>query len=108
MDIDYSKRTRLYEGKAKIVSVLDENPEQVVMYFKDDATAFNAEKKSQFDGKGELNCWISDFLLQAMDDLGVRTHFIKKIGDREIVARKLKIIPININKKLSLMGILLK
>ena len=96
IDIDYSKRTQLYEGKAKIVSVLDENPEHVVMYFKDDATAFNAEKKSQFDGKGELNCWISDYLLQAMDNLGIRTHFIEKINEREIVARKLKIIPIEV------------
>ena len=88
----------LYEGKAKKIYSIEGQQfrNQVIMYFKDDATAFNAEKKSQFEGKGELNCWISDVLLRAMEHLGIPTHYEAKISDREIVAQHVKIIPIEV------------
>ena len=94
----YIAKDMLYEGKAKkIYSIQGQQfRNQCIMYFKDDATAFNAEKKSQFEGKGELNCWISDVLLRAMGHLGIPTHHIAKISDREIVAQHVKIVPIEV------------
>ena len=94
----YVKNNMLYEGKAKKIYSIEglQFRNQVIMYFKDDATAFNAEKKSEFDGKGELNCWISDVLLRAMEHLGIPTHYVEKISDREIVADHVAIIPIEV------------
>ena len=94
----YIAKDMLYEGKAKkIYSIQGQQfRNQCIMYFKDDATAFNAEKKSQFEGKGELNCWISDVLLRAMEHLGIPTHYVAKISDREIVAQHVKIVPIEV------------
>ena len=94
----YVKDKMLYEGKAKKIYSIEglQFRNQCIMYFKDDATAFNAEKKSQFEGKGELNCWISDVLLRAMEHLGIPTHYEAKISDREIVAQHVKIIPIEV------------
>ena len=94
----YIAKDMLYEGKAKkIYSIQGQQfRNQCIMYFKDDATAFNAEKKSQFEGKGELNCWISDVLLRAMEHLGIPTHYKEKISDREIVADLVKIVPIEV------------
>jgi len=94
----YVKNEMLYEGKAKKIYSIEglQFRNQVIMYFKDDATAFNAEKKSQFEGKGELNCWISDVLLRAMEHLGIPTHYKEKISDREIVTDFVKIVPIEV------------
>ena len=94
----YVKNEMLYEGKAKKIYSIEglQFRNQCIMYFKDDATAFNAEKKSQYEGKGELNCWISDVLLRAMEHLGIPTHYVAKISDREIVAQHVKIIPIEV------------
>ena len=94
----YIAKDMLYEGKAKKIYSIEglQFRNQCIMYFKDDATAFNAEKKSQFEGKGELNCWISDVLLRAMEHLGIPTHYKEKISDREIVAEHVKIIPIEV------------
>ena len=92
----YIKDKMLYEGKAKKIYSIKNFRNQCILYFKDDATAFNAEKKSQFEGKGERNCWISDVLLRAMGDLGVPTHHIEKISEREIVAHQVQIVPIEV------------
>ena len=94
----YVKNNMLYEGKAKKIYSVEglQFRNQIIMYFKDDATAFNAEKKSEFDGKGVLNCWISDVLLRAMEHLGIPTHYVEKISDREIVADHVTIIPIEV------------
>ena len=69
-----SRRKKIYEGKAK---VLYEGPEQgtLVQYFKDDATAFNAEKKDVIDGKGALNNRLSEYFMQGLNQIGVPTHF---------------------------------
>jgi phosphoribosylaminoimidazole-succinocarboxamide synthase len=96
--VKYIKDKLLYEGKAKKIYSIEGQQfrNQVIMYFKDDATAFNAEKKSEFAGKGELNCWISDVLLRAMEHLGIPTHYKEKISGREIVADHVKIVPIEV------------
>jgi phosphoribosylaminoimidazole-succinocarboxamide synthase len=94
----YVKDKMLYEGKAKKIYSIEGQQfrNQAIMYFKDDATAFNSEKKSQFEGKGELNCWISDVLLRAIQHLGVPGHFKEKISPREIVVDHVKVVPIEV------------
>ena len=90
-----ARRTMIYEGKAKI---LYEGPEPgtVVQYFKDDATAFNAEKKASIAGKGVLNNRISAHLMTKLEAIGIPTHFIKSINMREQLVRKVEIIPIEL------------
>ena len=75
---DMSRRKQIYEGKAKI---LYEGPEPgtLVQYFKDDATAFNAQKKAILDGKGVLNNRISEFVMLRLGEIGIPTHFIKRL-----------------------------
>ena len=85
----------IYEGKAKI---LYEGPEPgtVVQYFKDDATAFNAEKKAVIAGKGVLNNRISAHLMTKLEGMGIPTHFIKQINMREQLVREVEIIPLEV------------
>lgn len=83
----------LYEGKAKQVFATD-NPEQVIVRFKDDATAFNAQKKGQFDRKGELNNLITTLIFEYLNKKGIPTHFIKHINEREQLVKKVQIIPL--------------
>ena len=89
------RRTKIYEGKAKI---LYEGPEPgtLVQYFKDDATAFNAEKKDVIEGKGVLNNRLSEFFMNGLNDIGVPTHFIKRINMREQLIRNCEIIPLEV------------
>lgn len=86
---------KLYEGKAKI---LFEGPEPgtLIQYFKDDATAFNAEKKAVIDGKGALNNRLSEFFMQGLGQIGIPTHFIKRLNMREQLIRKVEIIPLEV------------
>ena len=88
-----SRRRRIYEGKAKI---LFEGPEPgtVIQYFKDDATAFNNKKKGVITGKGVLNNRISEYLMTRLAEIGVPTHFIKRLNMREQLVRQVEIIPI--------------
>lgn len=90
-----TKRQQLYEGKAKIIF---EGPEAgtLVQYFKDDATAFNAQKKDVIKGKGVLNNYISEHIMTAVGDLGIPNHFIARLNDREQLIRKLEIIPVEV------------
>ncbi|MEM6492337.1 MAG: phosphoribosylaminoimidazolesuccinocarboxamide synthase, partial [Pseudomonadota bacterium] len=90
-----SRRRRIYEGKAKI---LYEGPEPgtLVQYFKDDATAFNNEKKAVIDGKGVLNNRISEYLMTRLGDMGVPTHFVRRLNMREQLIREVEIIPIEV------------
>jgi phosphoribosylaminoimidazole-succinocarboxamide synthase len=89
------RRRRIYEGKAKI---LYEGPEPgtLVVHFKDDATAFNAEKKAVIEGKGVLNNRISEFIFERLNDLGLPTHFIKRLNMREQLVREVEIIPLEV------------
>ncbi|MDD9715918.1 phosphoribosylaminoimidazolesuccinocarboxamide synthase [Dinoroseobacter sp. PD6] len=90
-----ARRKKIYEGKAKI---LYEGPEPgtIVQYFKDDATAFNAEKRATIDGKGVLNNRLSEFFMTGLNGIGVPTHFIKRLNMREQLVRAVEIIPIEI------------
>ncbi len=90
-----SRRTQIYEGKAKI---LYEGPEPgtLVQYFKDDATAFNAQKKATLDGKGVLNNRISEFVMMRLEEIGIPTHFIKRLNMREQLIKKVEIIPLEV------------
>ena len=88
-----ARRRQLYEGKAKI---LFEGPElgTLVQYFKDDATAFNAQKKGVITGKGVLNNRISEFIMMRLADIGVPTHFVRRLNMREQLIREVEIIPL--------------
>jgi phosphoribosylaminoimidazole-succinocarboxamide synthase len=90
-----ARRKMIYEGKAKI---LYEGPDKntVIQYFKDDATAFNAEKKAVIAGKGVLNNRISAHLMTKLESIGIPTHFIRSINMREQLVRKVEIIPIEL------------
>ena len=90
-----TRRTKIYEGKAKI---LYEGPEPgtLVQYFKDDATAFNAQKKAVLNGKGVLNNRISEHIMIALGRIGIPTHFIKRLNMREQLIKKVDIIPLEV------------
>jgi len=90
-----ARRKKIYEGKAKI---LYEGPEPgtLVQYFKDDATAFNAEKHDVIDGKGVLNNRLSEFFMTGLNGIGVPTHFIRRLNMREQLVRACEIIPLEI------------
>ncbi|MDO5509389.1 MAG: phosphoribosylaminoimidazolesuccinocarboxamide synthase [Weeksellaceae bacterium] len=83
----------LYEGKAKKI-FRTENPEQVLVYFKDDATAFNAQKKGSVADKGAMNNAISTLIYQHLDKQGVPNHFIEQLNEREQLVQKVDIIPL--------------
>ncbi|GJL50059.1 phosphoribosylaminoimidazolesuccinocarboxamide synthase [Candidatus Nitrospira salsa] len=87
--------TLLYEGKAKKVFATPD-PNQVVQYFKDDATAFNAEKRGTIFNKGIVNNKISVRLFRLLEDAGITTHFIEQLSDREMRTQHLKIIQIEV------------
>lgn len=89
------KLTKLYEGKAKIL-YKTEDQNQLIQYFKDDATAFNNIKKDVISKKGILNNFISEFLMQKLSEQNIPNHFIKRLNDREQLVKKAKIIPLEI------------
>jgi len=90
-----SRRKRLYEGKAKILYEGPE-PDTLIVHFKDDATAYNAEKKAVIDGKGVLNNRISELIFTRLNELGLPTHFIKRLNMREQLIHKVEIIPLEV------------
>src|ERR687883_462753 len=94
-DFPMSRRRQIYEGKAK---VLFEGPEPgtLVQYFKDEATAFNNQKKGVITGKGVLNNRISEYLMSRLMEIGVPTHFIKRLNMREQLIREVEIIPLEV------------
>ena len=87
------KKEFIYEGKAKRVYSTD-NPKEVVIEYKDDATAFNAQKRGTIQNKGIVNNEVTAILFQQIENIGVPTHFIKKINDREQLCKKVDIIPL--------------
>jgi len=95
MTLRISRRRRIYEGKGK---VLFEGPEPgtLVQYFKDDATAFNNQKRGTITGKGVLNNRISEYLMTRLGEIGVPTHFTKRLNMREQLVRQVEIIPIKV------------
>jgi phosphoribosylaminoimidazole-succinocarboxamide synthase len=91
----YSLGPLLYEGKAKRVYTTDQ-PDLVAVEFKDDATAFNAEKKASLAGKGERNCRISALVFEWLEARGVPTHYLGVEGDRWMLVRPVKVVPIEV------------
>ncbi|SFB00728.1 phosphoribosylaminoimidazolesuccinocarboxamide synthase [Clostridium frigidicarnis] len=89
------KREMLYEGKAKKIYGTD-CEDKVVVYYKDDATAFNGEKKGQIESKGILNNAITSKLFELLESKGIPTHFIKKLNDREQLCKKVEIVPVEV------------
>ncbi len=89
------KLNMMYEGKAKKV-FSTEAEDKVVIYYKDDATAFNGEKKGQIEDKGVLNNNITSAIFQMLEDRGVKTHFIEKLNEREQLCKKVDIIPLEV------------
>jgi phosphoribosylaminoimidazole-succinocarboxamide synthase len=89
------KRAMLYEGKAKKI-FLTEKEDEVIQYFKDDATAFNAEKRGTILEKGIVNNKISTRLFKELADAGIPSHFIQQINDREMLARRVNIILVEV------------
>ena len=87
--------TLLYEGKAKKVFATDK-PDQVVQYFKDDATAFNAQKRGSIVGKGVINNKVSERLFRLLEQSGVPTHFVERLSDRELLTKKVTIVPVEV------------
>ncbi|AFY74097.1 phosphoribosylaminoimidazole-succinocarboxamide synthase [Synechococcus sp. PCC 7502] len=86
---------KLYEGKAKILYTTDK-PEILLTHFKDDATAFNAQKKGQITRKGEINCAIATHLFQFLENQGIPTHFIAQTAPNQMEVAAVKILPLEV------------
>lgn len=92
----YTKGAQLYEGKAKKVYAT-ENPQVYIVDYKDDATAFNGEKKGTIVGKGVINNKVSNFMMkQLAEKANIPTHFIEEISERETVVKKVTIVPLEV------------
>lgn len=90
-----TKTTQLYEGKAKKVWAT-EDPDIVIVDYKDDATAFNGLKKGTIAGKGVVNNKMSNYLMQILEKKGVKTHFVEELSDRETAVKKVTIVPLEV------------
>lgn len=89
------KKEMLYEGKAKKVYATD-NPEVLLVDYKDDATAFNGLKKGTISGKGAINNRVTNFMMQLLEKEGVPTHFVEELSDRETLVKKVSIVPLEV------------
>lgn len=89
------KTTQLYEGKAKKVYAT-ENPDYVIVSYKDDATALDGLKKGTITGKGVINNRMSNFLCKLLEKHGVPTHYVEELNDRETVVKKVSIVPLEV------------
>lgn len=89
------KKEQLYEGKAKKVFATD-NPELLIVDYKDDATAFNGLKKGTITGKGVINNKMSNLLMQLLEKHNIPTHYVEQLSDRETVVKKVSIVPLEV------------
>lgn len=101
------KGNLLYEGKAKSVFETD-NPNELLIYFKDDATAFNGEKHDTIEGKGVINNKISQFFFKQLKARGIKSHFIENVGEREMLVQKLDMIKLEVVVRNIVAGSLVK
>lgn len=90
-----TKKELLYEGKAKKVFTTD-TPGQLIVAYKDDATAFNGLKKGTIDGKGVINNQMSNRLMQRLEKAGIPTHFVEELSERETLVKKVTIVPLEV------------
>ena len=89
------KREQLYEGKAKKVFATDD-PNLVIVSYKDDATAFDGLKKGTITGKGSINNRMTNFLMKKLEAAGVPTHLVEELSDRDTLVRKVSIVPLEV------------
>ena len=89
------KKEQLYEGKAKKVYAT-ENPDYVIVSYKDDATAFNGLKKGTIVGKGVINNKMTNMMMKMLEKKGVPTHFVEEIDDRNTIVKKVEIVPLEV------------
>ncbi len=90
-----NKLEQLYEGKAKKVFAT-EDPDVVIVSYKDDATAFDGQKKGTIIGKGAINNRMTNFLMRKLEEQGIPTHFVEELNDRETVVKKVSIVPLEV------------
>ena len=101
------KGNLLYEGEAKSVFETD-NPNELLIYFKDDATAFNGEKHGTIEGKGVINNKLSQFFFKQLKDRGVKSHFVENAGEREMIVKRLDMIKLEVVVRNIVAGSLVK
>ncbi len=101
------KTHQIYEGKAKIIYAT-ENPQLLIQYFKDSATAFNGVKKAEIVGKGELNNTISAYIMEELTKNNIATHFVEKLNNKEQLIKKVSIIPLEVIIRNTVAGSLAK
>ena len=101
------KGNLLYEGKAKTVFETD-NPNELLVYFKDDATAGNGAKHDIIEGKGVINNKISQFFFKQLKDRGIKSHFLENVGEREMLVKKLDMIKLEVVVRNIVAGSLVK
>jgi len=101
------KGNLLYEGKAKSVFETD-NPDELLIYFKDDATAGNGAKHDIIEGKGIINNKISQYFFKQLKDRGIKSHFVEKIGEREMIVKRLDMIKLEVVVRNIVAGSLVK
>ncbi|MGN1344430.1 MAG: phosphoribosylaminoimidazolesuccinocarboxamide synthase [Traorella sp.] len=89
------KKDELYEGKAKKVYLTDD-PDTLIVSYKDDATAFNGLKKGTIRGKGAINNQMSNSLFQLIESKGIKTHYIQELNERETVVKRVQIVPLEV------------
>ena len=89
------RKEQLYEGKAKKVYATN-NPDYVIVDYKEDATAFNGEKKRTISGKGAINNKMTNFMFKLLEKEGVPTHLVEEISDRETIVKKVEIVPLEV------------
>ena len=89
------KGEQLYEGKAKKVYATND-PDLVIVDYKDDATAFNGEKKGTIAGKGSINNRMTNFMFKLLENEGIPTHLVEEINDRETIVKKVEIVPLEV------------
>ena len=94
-ELDMEKKEQLYEGKAKKVFATDD-ANLVSVDYKDDATAFNGEKKGTITGKGVINNVMSNHMFQLLEQQGVPTHFVEQLSERETLVKKVSIVPLEV------------
>ena len=89
------KGAQLYEGKAKKVFLTD-NPDLLIVSYKDDATAFNGLKKGTIVGKGIINNRMSNLLMKKLEESGVPTHFVEELSERDTLVKRVSIVPLEV------------
>ncbi len=100
----YAKGEMLYEGKAKKMFAVVLSDDLIWVEYKDSLTAFNAQKKSSFAGKGAVNCQITTLLYKKLEASGVHTHLLDSVNDHELVCRKVRVIPLEVVTRNRLAG----